>query len=84
MTDVADSIKLTDVPSLAIVASNQQTVGDKQPGRTLVRIIHAFHHAGLRLMPDAPGSGSDAVPSAASSRSGGAAGDALPAGSTST
>lgn len=46
-----DSIKLTDNVSLEIVAKHQRDIGDKTPGRTLTRIIQAFEHAGIKLVP---------------------------------
>lgn len=51
ITDV-DSIKLTDRPSLAIVSKHQRLIGDRTPGRTLNRIVQAFEHSGMSLVPD--------------------------------
>lgn len=67
---VHDPIRLNDAPSLAIVHANRDAVGDIHPGRTLVRIIQAFHASGLSLTPNAPGSEGGAVSSAAPPRSG--------------
>lgn len=46
------SIKLTDSPSIAIVEHYQRELGDKTAGKTLTRIIQAFHAKGLSLTPE--------------------------------
>lgn len=46
------SIRLTDSPSIAIVEAHQRQIGDRTVGRTLTRIVQAFHAAGLRLVPE--------------------------------
>jgi len=45
-------IDLTDTPSIAIVCEHQRRIGDATAGRTLNRIVQAFHYAGLSLVPD--------------------------------
>lgn len=62
MTETS-SIKLTDGPSIAIVESYQRAIGDKTAGRTLTRIIQAFHAGGGRLLPEpAPREVAEPVP----------------------
>lgn len=48
------TVRLTDKPSILIVEQHQRKLGDATTGRTLVRIIQAFHSSGLSLTPETP------------------------------
>jgi hypothetical protein len=68
MTNNLEAIRLTDKPTISIVEHYQSQLNDKQAGRTLVRIVQAFHSAGMQLTPvtsnppEGQGVGSNAAP----------------------
>ncbi len=53
MTNNIEALRVTDKPTIAIVEHYQRQVQDKQAGRTLMRIVQAFHASGGCLAPTA-------------------------------